>query len=268
MISTIRLISVLSLLAVLPACIAIPIGLGGEEPFSDEKIDFIEIGKTTKEEIAAAFEQPVQFQDGNIWLYVKAREEAEWAYVWLIPDNPEGTMGDVDFRYLVITFDDNGVVTDYETSSSEGSGCNRSGVCSIRGVDHMLVAPEEEGQMVKRVDLPPDRCAVYVYGKPLRAMRIELDDRQIGGLFDRNYFIYKQTAPGSHQLDGDYLSNGPIEFVCPEGTSVFLEVKKKWCGLLGDCGQPLVEVTQKDASEGRKAIARRGRIMTASDSME
>jgi len=233
-------------------------------------LTFLEIGKSSKEDIAAAMPEPMQFLDGSTWLYARTRKEANWLVVGIKLDGDawETTTGSFDLRYLVIRFDDSGVVAGYETSSSGGSGCNRSGVCSIRGSDHMLVAPEEEDQMVKRVDLPPDRCAVYVYGKPSRAMRIELDDRQIGGLFDRNYFIYKQTGPGSHQLDGNYLSNGPIEFVCPEGSSVFLEVKKKWCGLLGDCGQPLVEVTQKDATEGWQAIAKRDLIVTVSDSTE
>ena len=265
-----RLLAALPLIAVLPACIAVPVGLGGEEPFPDEQLAFIEIGESTKEDIATVMPQPMQFRDGNTWLYVRTRKEANWLVVGITLDGDawETTSGSFDLRYLEIKFDDSGIVAGYETSSSEGSGCNRSGVCSIRGFDHMLVAPDGEDQVVKQFDQPADRCAVYVYGKPSRAMRIELDDRQIGGLFDRNYFIYEQTGPGSHQLDGDYVSNGPIEFVCPEGSSVFLEVKKKWCGLFGDCGQPLVEVAQKDASEGREAIARRDWIMTASDPME
>ena len=36
--SATRLLSVLPFLAILPACIAIPVGLGGEEPFTEEDL--------------------------------------------------------------------------------------------------------------------------------------------------------------------------------------------------------------------------------------
>ena len=44
----------LPLVISLSACIAFPIQLPDEEPFKVDKLAFIEIGKTTKEEIATA----------------------------------------------------------------------------------------------------------------------------------------------------------------------------------------------------------------------
>jgi hypothetical protein len=264
--SVTRLVAALPLFAVLSACIAIPVGLGGEEPFTEEDLAVIEIGESTKEDIEAAFEQPMQFQDGNIWLYVRAREEAEWAYVWLIPDNPEGTMGDVDFRYLVITFDDNGVVTGYEKSSSENVvGCNQSGVCLLEWSTYMMLAPEEEDQAAKQFDQPADRCGVYVYAGRSKSVTITLDSRRIGGLFDKDYFVFEQVKPGAHRLSATYWNefsarfDGSNEFSCAAGSSVFIEINAKRRGPLSSHFK--VEVSRRDASEGRQAVAEREWIL-------
>ena len=48
------LLLALPLVISLSACIAFPTQLPDEKPFKDEKLAFIEIGKTTKEEIATA----------------------------------------------------------------------------------------------------------------------------------------------------------------------------------------------------------------------
>ena len=82
----------LPLVISLSACIAFPIQLPDEEPFKDEKLAFIEIGKTTKEEIATAMSvfpmekdegeasvklTPKKFRDGDWWLYTQTRKETK-----------------------------------------------------------------------------------------------------------------------------------------------------------------------------------------------
>ena len=55
------------LLISLSACIAFPTQLPDEEPFNDEKFAFIEIGKTTKEEIATAMSDfPMKTDEGEV----------------------------------------------------------------------------------------------------------------------------------------------------------------------------------------------------------
>ena len=57
----------LPLLINLSACIAFPIQLPDEEPFKDEKLAFIEIGKTTKEEIDTAMSDfPMKTDEGEV----------------------------------------------------------------------------------------------------------------------------------------------------------------------------------------------------------
>lgn len=262
--STTRLFAALLMFPVLPACIAVPVGHAGEEPFSDEKLAFIEVGKSTKEDIAAAMPEPLQFLDGNTWLYAGARKEAQW---WVaqgvLGGGGETTLGSFDLRYLMIRFDDEGVVAGYEKSSSEGAfGCNRYGVCFLPGPTFMLVAPEEDDRAVKQLDQAQDQCGVYLYGGRSNIVTISLDDRQIGGLFDNKHFLFNKVEPGSHKLDSDNLGHVPVEFTCVAGSSVFFEFMDKRCGFLDDCGRNQLEVAQSDVTEGRQAIAERDWIVT------
>lgn len=283
-----RLLTALSLLAVLSACTplsvestALSVERGGEEPFEDEKLAFIEIGKSTKEDIAAAMPGPMQFLDGKTWLFARTRKEAQSSYVSTYQDTKSGqkveiAIGDVDFRYLVIRFDDNGVVSGYEASKSEYmTGCNRSGVCNLAGSTYMLLAPETEDLAAKQLDQPANSCGVYMYGNPSDAVEAMLDRRPIGGIFDKNYYIFQQTRPGQRQLIVSLLHEGPadlnasIDFNCDAGSSVFIEVKMRSCKLLEHCGRfTTVAVSEKEASDGRQAIADRDLILPADDLAE
>lgn len=141
------------LLISLSACIAVPIQLPDEEPFKDEKLAFIEIGKTTKEEIATAMSDfpmekdegevrvkltPKKFRGGDWWLYAQTREELQWFIaVGGYGGGDAGTTPDKDYRFLLIKFDNKGIVAGYELLSSEGYGCNRYGVCAREPFFHV-----------------------------------------------------------------------------------------------------------------------------------
>lgn len=265
-----RLLFVLHLLTVLPACIALPLESGGEEPFSDERLAFIQIGESTKDDIATAMPWPTQFKDGNLWLYARTRQEAKW---WLVVISPSGvgeaTTGGVDYRFLVVNFNDIGVVSAYETSSSNDSvGCNRAGVCKL-GSEYMMIAPEETDRAVKQFDNSSGYCGVYVYGKRADPVQVSLDDQQVGWLIDNDGFVFKQLDHGQHQLNvanRSYVGHTPIELTCVAGRSIFFEIKTKSPGLFG--GHFEVEVTQRDASEGRRAVDKRKLMLGISGPME
>jgi hypothetical protein len=264
----------------LSACIAVPIELGDEEPFNNEQLAFIEIGKTTKEEIAAAMSEyaveraedetsveltPRKFRDGNWWLYVRTRKEAKWFYVLSGYYGGEaGTTGDIDYRFLLIKFHNNGIVAGYELSSSEGYGCNRSGIC-VRESRYMLLAPEDEDRVVKQFDIPEDRCGVYVYGKPkpespiLSSIPIRFDGHRIGWLSDKKQFFFLQLDQGAHQLathSPNLLDQRPIEFSCAPGGLYFFELMPKRSGDFRSRSF-WIEIEQRDAVKGRKAIRKR-----------
>ncbi len=259
------LLLALPLLISLSACI-FPAQLPDEKPFKDEKLAFIEIGKTTKEEIATAMSDfpmktdegevrvkltPQKYRGGDWWLYARAREELQWT---VLAGTDAEEIGDVDYRFLLIKFDNNGIVAGYELSSSDGYGCNRYGVC-VRWPDYTLLAPEDEDRVVKQFDIPADRCGVYVYGRG----PIWLDGHRVGWLLDKKQFFFWQLDPGVHQLASrspDVSDQKPIEFSCAAGGLYFFEVRRKTRGFPFRMHLAL-EIEQPDAVKGREAISKR-----------
>ena len=129
------LLVALPLLICLSACIIIPVERGDEELFQDERLTFIEIGKSTKEDIATAMSDfpmekdegeasvkltPKKFRDGDWWLYTQTRQETKWLIAAISAG--AGIIGGVDYRFLLIKFDNNGVVAGYELSSLKAPG--------------------------------------------------------------------------------------------------------------------------------------------------
>ena len=263
----------LPLLISLSACIAVPVKGGHEVAFKNEKLAFIEIGKSTKAEIDTAMSDfpmetdrgrvrvkltPLEFRDGDWWLYAQIREELKWGWIIAFPEEVDfSTIGDVDYRFLLIKFDNNGIVSGYELSSSEGSGCNPFGVC-VRESRYMLLASDDEDRVVKQFDIPADRCGVYLYGGPTVAIPILLDGYKVGWLMDKKKFFFWQLRPDVHELapnDPYAPENRPIEFSCAAGHLYFFELERKSKGLFG--GIILTEIEQRDAVTGRKAIGKR-----------
>jgi hypothetical protein len=286
------LLLALPLVISLSACI-IPVQRPDEEPFKDEKLAFIEIGKTTKEEIATAMSDfametdegevrvkltPQKYRGGDWWLYAQTREEFQWTFSTGIE---AVASRDVDYRFLLIKFDNNGIVAGYELSSSEGYGCNRYGVCVTmchpyeacpQGPVYTLLAPEDEDRVVKQFDIPADRCGIYVYGK-LRAatpVAIWLDGRQVGWLLNKKQFFFWQLDQGAHQLayrsrpgDPESAHQTSIEFSCAVGDLYFFELKQKTVSFWRITWY--IEIEQPDAVTGRKAIGKRQLSLYSTD---
>ncbi len=273
----------LPLLISLSACIAFPIQLPDEEPFKAEKLAFIEIGKTTKEEIATAMSDfpmekdegevrvtltPQKYRGGDWWLYAQTREELKWL---MIGPQDVGTIGDVDYRFLLIKFDNNGVVAEYELSSSEGDGCDRYGIC-VRESHYMLLASEDEDRVVKQFDIPADRCGIYVYGKPKSAFPIYLDGHRVGWHLDKKQFFFWQLDPGVHQLASrspDVSDQKPIEFSCAAGGLYFFELERKRSSFWQVGPMSFwAEIEQRDAVKGREAIGTRHLTLNLTESSD
>jgi len=268
------LLLALPLLINLSACIAFPIQLPDEEPFKDEKLAFIEIGKTSKEEIDTAMSDfametdegevrvkltPQKYRGGDWWLYAQTREETKWfiIYGWPGAGGDAGTIGDVDYRFLLIKFDNKGIVAGYKLLSSEGDGCDRYGIC-VRESHYMLLASEDEDRVVKQFNIPADRCGIYVYGKRwVPPVPIWLDGHRVGWHLDKKQFFFWQLDPGVHQLASrslDVSEQKPIEFGCAAGGLYFFELKRK----RSCCPMSFwAEIEQRDAMKGRKAIGKR-----------
>ncbi len=277
------LLLALPLLISLSACIAFPIQFPDEEPFKDEKLAFIEIGKTSKEEIATAMSDfplktdegevrvkltPQKFRGGDWWLYAQTREELQW----FIAAGGYGGGGvdispDVDYRFLLIKFDGNGMVAEYELSSSETLRCNRYDVC-LGQTGLNLLASEEEDRAIKQIDIPADRCGVYVYGTTMSAVPIWLDGHRVGWLLNTKQFFFWGLDQGVHQLalhSPDVADQRPIEFSCAAGGLYFFELALKRTGF-GVFRRR--EIEQRDAVKGRQAIGKRQLMLSITESSD
>jgi hypothetical protein len=241
-----------------------PVAGGDDEYFDDERLKFIEVGKSTKESISAAMSDftiendegpgkvsltPISFRDGDWWLYAQTRRETTWVALTL--DGavfPGETIEGKDYRFLLIKFDENGVVDSFEISKSEGSGCNRQGICA-QGPTFMLLAPEVEDKAAKRFDVATNSCNVYLYGKSRATVSIWIDGHWVGWHLNKNQYFFWQLDQGTHQL-ASHTRDRMIEFKCIGGDLGFFELK--WQGYWAD-------IEHRDAAKGRRAIAK-GRL--------
>lgn len=260
--STMRLMPACLFFVILSGCIVFPTKGGEDEPFTEETLSFIEVGKSTKEDILAAMPHlyPTRFLGGEWWLYMETRFEGEW-FVGI--GNDGKGFSSYDYRYLLISFDENGVVTDFDTSQSEKLvGCNQSGVCGLHHTQ-MLLASTEQDRAVKLLDIPKNRCGIFIYGRPSAVIYLHLDGHQIGGLLDKKHFVFEESYQGAHKLavTGPIFDQPPVDFTCRSGSSVYLQISMERPGVL--VGLYKIEVTVTDALQGRRAIDQRHLMLHA-----
>lgn len=273
----------LTFVASLPACF-VPIQLPDKTLFDDEALAFIEIGRTTKEEIMTAMSDLAitnsegesktelllkKFRGGDWWLYVQEREELAW--LGLAPTGM-GQIGDTDLRLLLVKFDASGVVTSYELSSSEGYGCNRKSVC-VYGSSYALLAPEDEDRAVKKFDIGPGRCGIYVYGAlkgHIGPVSIWIDGERLDSLLNREHFFFWQLDQGAHRLAAGGLTSEKvtsIAFNCDAEELYFFEFKEMFkAGFFEN--RNWIEINREDADAGRKAVSKRRLTLDATESVD
>ncbi len=264
------------------SCVPIQIAVEDEELFEADQINFIEVGKSTKSDISAAIFDlgkemdqaevkenltPTKYQDGDWWLYTQKWSSDQWIFLPLFPTVPH-VSGEYVFRFLLINFDDNDVVTHYETSTLQRDGCNRSGICKS-GSDFILLGRSEDVRSAKLFESPAGKCGVYLYSNTNFAIPIERDGSQVGRLVDDDHFLYWQLDPGSYDLKSislDDFGRGPIEFECAMGEVYFLEFQRRTKRAFRR--QVWIEIIQRDPVEGRQEIDNRRlmlNIMPVSD---
>jgi hypothetical protein len=230
----------------LSACIAIPTGVGEKSLLVDDQLNFIEIGVSTKEHVASEMSsyltsnsstktkvnvKPLEFRNGDWWLYWQTRKEAKWAIVGL--EGSGGVTGDVDYRFALIKFDSNGVVAELELSTSEGNKCNEEGICVGDSFRPQILAPIHDDRSAKQFAPSENRCGVYVFGAPLErnalwvSLPIWLDGRQAGLIVDGSQFFYWELVPGPHQVAFTNTSGSAARqqnFACHEGATYVFEL--------------------------------------------
>lgn len=273
MVFVVRLIHVVprfkSLLVILclsfvSGCIVLPIESGEEELFVEQQITFIETGKSTKDDVAREMSEiatkheytqprPIKARDGDWWLYRQTRREVKWLGASVYPEVSYDTTNSVDYRFLLINFDSNGIVSGYEFSTLEGSGCNRQGVC-LKGNSYLLLAPKDDDRVAKQFNNPGERCGVYLYGDQRHGERFKLDDQLEGSLLEkRKFFFFWSLKQGRHRLSA--IGATPIEFLCTAGELYFFEVERVGGSLFRMSYKN--EIVSQESAIGRREIGKR-----------
>ena len=256
------------LIVSLTACV--PVRAPDADLFTDQTLAFIVMGETTKKEISGeltrqaaqiAVEKPglvvdrQEYYGGAWWLYAQERRKREW--VLFVPGGGEA-VGGVDHRFLLIKFDERGIVSDYEVSSPQERHCSQKGVCLVAG-KYTLLAAKEDDQNTKQFDLQAGHCGIYVYGQvKLFGVSAFIDDRPIGPIVNNEHFYFRELEPGLHKLSGTYSVYGTpavAEFECSGGETIFFNLEERSEGRFAT--RYWVEIERRDEVAGRKEVTDR-----------
>ena len=91
--------TVLAASCLLASCVIIPIGGGEPHPFGKERLDFVEIGVTQKDDVRSELGRPRIRHGGKWWMYRGSRKESDWLVI-----AGGGYMADAEklaFRYAI-----------------------------------------------------------------------------------------------------------------------------------------------------------------------
>lgn len=235
----------MSMAVAVSGCV-LPVQGGDPDPFPEHKFDFIEVGVSTKDDISAAMSefpietregdrvthfQPMKFHDGAWWLYAAERSEAKWLWIdpWLgVPWTGPVVSGSQDYRYLLVRFDEQGIVSDYQLSRSEGGRCNESGVCAS-GIAYGVLDPEG-AEPFEPIAPAPERCRIYLYGYMFGGLPVTLDGEAQGWLLGSRTYMSWEIDAGSHQIQSQTLHESepvPWDFECQPGETLYIHLEPK-----------------------------------------
>jgi hypothetical protein len=265
-----------TLVCQLSACIVLPTGSGDPNPFKSDRVGFVEVGVSTKEDIhremsnykivnrrekTAQYLTPKVYRDGRTWLYGRIRNEATFVVGY---ESGADTMGDVDFHFLLINFDPDGIVEDFRVLRSEG-GCSRSGVCARElGSDlvFQLLANDEEELAVQTRTPPADRCDVFLFGNPPR--RGPISARVNGGrmltILDSEQYFFESVPGGNRELSARYFNSGSTaihKFDCVGGRRLFFKLVAKRKSLLNPYRDYDIVISEGESVESNVLRSRR-----------
>jgi hypothetical protein len=239
----------------------IPVGVPDEQPFAEDKLDFLQIGKSTKEQISVTLSDypvktddgelrltlaPSEFHDGRVWVYA-----ADWLSWELLVMTGYAYMGAAEVfklnnsNILILNFDDREVLTDYEIINLQISSndfaypgiCSDTGVCQW-GHKILLFASEENDAKAKDFSAKGEQCFVYGINDSDRVLAVQLDNYSKVLLVNSELFAYWEIAPGQHRFTKHYIQattweerqvanwttllKESIDFECAPGERVFL----------------------------------------------
>lgn len=216
-------------------CVVVPVPSKTlEEYIPKDKLAFLEVGNTTKDEAFETLARPAStFSNGSTWVYrANLRETNRLAMCYYTKMERGCGVEPLYQKYglLALTFDDRGVLSDWKLSYAQLGGCSKEGVCGFSG-GYMIFAPKTADRSAKRFRVSGDNCAIYLY--PHKGFFIWDDEDparvQIEGVFDtwwretRETYLYRVLPAASYIVSTTHRNlHGSIQLDCNAGDIVFV----------------------------------------------
>lgn len=236
--------------------------------FDEGYISFIQVGKTSKEDVLAVVGNPARrAKSDNVWLYDSVGTKS-WFMGAVYGD--AGTVTVTVPEFLIFRWNSSGIVEDYDVIRVEGS-CNDD-ICVGRldsgSYDfdyYMVYHSREQDSHVKQFNTDAGSCTTYFYvtapffadflpGTTLSRVRVISNGRHISDLVKQNGFLYWKSPGGDQVLN--IANDRSFSYTCEAGEIVFIEYE------IDSDGESAIEIV--DDSVGRKNIEGRRLVMDMS----
>ena len=147
----------LGLLPFLFSCVPIP--WFPKDPYSDEMKSFLSEREVERTEVVQQLGQPWANLDVNTFVYIASKKSAYFLYYG------GGTPGINKDYFLVVDFDEQGFVSEFETFSDSlrHNHCFENGVCLEASTFNIPLAPDALDAKAKMFIPDPEKCVVYIY---------------------------------------------------------------------------------------------------------
>lgn len=253
-----------ALVFALSGCIYLPII--EPEPYKQDQLGKIHIGKTTRQEIVDMFgREGVARNSDSVWIYGQSRHVGY--LIIIIPmakEMPHGYLE--DYQFFVLEFDHD-IVSHMEFIET-AEGCSSTGICLVHHVldradrrlsDKSIISSEREDDHLAKAFLSvPDMCSLYIYTRSSVAS-IEMDSNPVIFISNETY-LHFLLKPGAHKLRAIGPQRAITEQVidCLEDEIIFVEQYLE-TGIFTK-NKLVIEITEE--SIGRDAILSKNLVLS------
>jgi hypothetical protein len=252
--------------SLLTGCLILPFPVDDAVPYIDD-IPHLEVGSSTKRDVIEQLGEPAaNYSHGSIYVYSDFEKTWEVAYFLAAP-YAGGDAGVQDFgnrHYLVLYFDELGVLADHKVEIGDGRGdCTETGFCTTVYGHVVWLAGEEEEDRAKEFPVSNEGCGLYLYLHNWvgpRQASVALDSESLGHVGDAgSVFFFEELSQGKHEIVAHQPTAEPesveLPVVCKENEHIFVRMT------IRHSLKNTPELDLVDASTGMKKVKARRLII-------
>ncbi|MGV6807063.1 MAG: SEL1-like repeat protein [bacterium] len=227
-------IAVLCAFLSLAACIALPVAVPEEAPFTEQLESFFTPGETTRQEVLNSLSGPWLMGD-NWMIYHQTRQGWSWVFcgaAYYSAGCSEATPRTVADFFLLLEFDDYDVLASQKQIRNDEL-CRDRRICFEKGLYTQADSQARENSS-KEYRAPAGGCGVYIYtGTDLgmHASALYLNGKSAGSLVGTQSYHHLEMPFGAYELlavpAGDIFHQfaGKIDFECLASEVIFLRYR-------------------------------------------